>query len=83
MSSINIKPISELRSYSKVLREVTPEEPVFLTHKGSGRYAIVDIGAYQRLKTELELMSALADGEESARVNGWVPLSKIVKHADN
>jgi len=39
----NIKPISDLRNYSEVLRDVTIDSPVFLTKNGRGRYAIFDI----------------------------------------
>jgi prevent-host-death family protein len=72
-----IKPISELRNYNTVLREVTADTPVFLTKNGHGRFAIVDIRAYEKLRTELELMSALAEGEESARKRGWVSLQEL------
>ena len=39
----NIKAISDLRNYSKVLRDVAMGAPEFLTKSGCGRYAIVDI----------------------------------------
>jgi prevent-host-death family protein len=74
-----IKPISELRNYNTVLREVTTDTPVFLTKNGHGRFAIVDIRAYERLRTELELMSALAEGEESARKCGWTSMDSAIK----
>ncbi|EHO54524.1 type II toxin-antitoxin system prevent-host-death family antitoxin [Lentilactobacillus kisonensis] len=44
----NIKPISELRSYNKLLDEVTPENPVILTKNGYGKYAIIDIAEYEK-----------------------------------
>ena len=69
-----IKPISELRNYNRVLREVTVDSPVFLTKDGHGRFAIVDIRAYDKLRTELDLISALVDGEATARKEGWVSL---------
>ena len=75
-----IKPISELRNYNTVLREVTPDTPVFLTKNGHGRFAIVDIRAYERLRTELGLMSALSEGEESARKCGWVSMDTAAKN---
>lgn len=37
------------------------------------------IRAYERLHTELELMSALAEGEESARKCGWVSMDSAMK----
>ena len=33
----NIKPVSDLRSYNEVLRDVAVGEPVFLTKNGRGR----------------------------------------------
>ncbi|MGF2384905.1 type II toxin-antitoxin system prevent-host-death family antitoxin [Lentilactobacillus otakiensis] len=46
----NIKPISELRSYNKLLAEVTPENPVILTKNGYGKYAIVDIDEFEKFE---------------------------------
>ena len=74
-----IKPISDLRNYNTVLREVTEDVPVFLTKNGRGRFAIVDIRSYERSRAELELMSALSEGEESARTNGWVSMDSAMK----
>ena len=37
----NIKPVSDLRNYNEVLRDIAVGEPVFLTKNGRGRYAIV------------------------------------------
>ena len=73
------KTISELRNYNTVLREVTVDSPVFLTKNGHGRFAIVDIRAYEKLRAELELMSTLAEGEESARKGGWVSMDSAMK----
>ncbi|MDA3925908.1 MAG: prevent-host-death protein [Kiritimatiellae bacterium] len=74
-----IKPVSELRNYNTVLREVTPETPVFLTKNGHGRYAIVDLNGYEKLRSELDLMSALAKGEASVRESGWVDMDSAKK----
>ena len=39
----NIKPISDLRNYGEVLRNVTIWSPVFLRKNRHGRYAVLDI----------------------------------------
>ena len=39
----NIKPISDLRNYNEVLRDIAIGEPVFLTKNGRGKFVIVDI----------------------------------------
>ena len=41
-----IRPVSDLRNYNEVLRDIAVGEPVFLTKNGRGRYAIVDIEEY-------------------------------------
>ena len=45
----NIKPISDLRNYNEVLRDVAVGSPVFLTKNGRGKYAIVDILDYEKV----------------------------------
>ena len=44
----NIKPISDLRNYNEVLRDIAVGAPVFLTKNGRGRYAIVDMEEYEK-----------------------------------
>lgn len=49
----NIRPISDLRNYSEVLRDVTVGAPVFLTKNGQGRYVILDIQDYEAMQSSL------------------------------
>jgi hypothetical protein len=60
-------------------RDKPADTPVFLTKNGHGRYAIVDINGYERLRSELDLMSALAEGEASGRKSGWVDMDSAMK----
>ncbi len=39
----NIVPVSDLRNYPEVLRNVTKEQPVYLTKNGRGSYVLMDI----------------------------------------
>ena len=39
----NIKPISDLRNYTEVLKEAQEGSPVFLTKNGRGEYVILDM----------------------------------------
>ena len=55
----NIKPVSDLRNYNEVLSDIAVGEPVFLTKNGRGRYAILDIKEYEKLRAELKLISEL------------------------
>ncbi len=75
----NIKPVSDLRNYNEVLRDITFGEPVFLTKNGRGKYAIVDIAEYEKMKAALKLMSELAKGEQSGREKGWIGIEEVEK----
>ena len=61
----NIKPISDLRNYSDVLRDVAVGAPVFLTKNGRGRYAILDMRDFERAQATIQLMNELAKGRKS------------------
>lgn len=73
----NIKPISDLRNYTEVLKETTEGAPVFLTKNGRGEYVILDMKDYDRMKATLTLMSKLEEGEESARKDGWISADDV------
>ena len=68
----NIRPVSDLRNYAEVLKEISFEEPVFLTKNGWGRYVIVDIEEYEKTKAIIKLMGKLAKAEKSAGEKGWL-----------
>lgn len=73
----NIKPISDLRNYTELLKEIGENAPVFLTKKGRGEYVILDIKEYDRLKAQLTLLSKLEEGEQSAREQGWLTADEV------
>lgn len=75
----NIKPVSDLRNYNEVLRDISVGEPVFLTKNGRGRYAIVDIEEYEKMQSVIKLMSELSNGEESAKAKGFVDITDVEK----
>lgn len=66
---MNIKPISDLRNYNQVLQEVSNEQPVFLTKNGRGKYAVIDIEDYDKLKASLEVAESLKDAEASGTID--------------
>jgi prevent-host-death family protein len=72
----NIKPVSDLRNYNEVLRDVAAGEPVFLTKNGRGRYALMDMADYEKTQAALKLMSQLAEGEKSGYEKGWLSMVK-------
>ena len=61
-----IMPVTDLRNYGEVLREVSPGSPVFLTRNGRGRYAIVDIGDWDRRAAAESLVAELDRGRATA-----------------
>lgn len=79
----SIKPVSDLRNYNEVLRDVEGGEPVFLTKNGRGRYVILDMEEYEKITATMKLMSELEKGERSAREKGWIDFSEIEKEFAN
>lgn len=68
----NIKPVSDLRNYTEVLRDIAVGEPVFLTKNGRGRYVIVDMEDYENQRAALKLLSELSRAEKTAEEKGWL-----------
>ena len=73
----SIKPVSDLRNYKKVLRDVAIKEPVFLTKNGRGCYALMDIQDYERLQVTIRIFSELSKGEKSALESGWLSADEV------
>ena len=61
-----IMPVTDLRNYGEVLREVAPGSPDFLTRNGRGCYAVVDIEDWEMREAARELVSELDRGRASA-----------------
>jgi len=73
----NIKPVSDLRNYNEVLRDVEVGAPAFLTKNGRGKYVILDIEDYEKMYAVRRLMSELEEGERSAREEGWIKADEV------
>ena len=73
----NIKPISDLRSYTAVLDEVAQGSPVFLTKNGRGRYVIQDIADYERHEAERTLLAQLDFGKRVADERGTLTTDQV------
>ena len=76
----NIKPISELRNYGEVLRDVAIGSPVFLTKNGHGRYAVMDIEEYREYEKMLAwryLENELDKGRRSGEEKGWFDADEV------
>ena len=73
----NIKPISDLRSYTAVLDEVAQGSPVFLTKNGRGRYVSQDISDYERYEAEKTLLAQLDYGKRVADERGILTTEQV------
>lgn len=63
----NIRPVSDLRNYNEVLKDIAIGEPVFLTRNGRGRYAIIDMDEYEKYKATIKLLSKLSEAEREVK----------------
>ena len=78
----NIKPISDLRNYSDVLKEVDASSRVYLTRNGHGEYGILtmkEIDELDRLKAAYTLFANLQRAEERAQKEGWIEAEDLEK----
>ena len=73
----NIRPVSDLRNYNEVLRDVAVKEPVFLTKNGRGRYVLMEIQDYERMQATISLLPELSKGEQSVKENDWLTLDVV------
>ena len=75
----NIKPISDLRNYSKVLDEVAVGSPVYLTKNGRGKYAVLDLAEYEKQQATIKMLAKLAEAEQSVEKEGWKSMDDLKK----
>ena len=76
----NIKPVSDLRNYGEVLRDVAVGAPVFLTKNGRGKFAILDMYDYERTQAAVRLMNEAAKGRKSGEEKGWASAEEVKEH---
>ena len=75
-----IKPISDLRNYTEVLKEVDAVSRVYLTRNGHGAYAIMSIeeaDELDRLKAAHMIAADLNRAKERAEREGWISDDEI------
>lgn len=76
----NIKPISDLRNYNDVLKDVSVGQPVFLTKNGRGRYVMVDMAEYEKTQATIKLLSKLNEAENAVKDgNVWLSPEDVQK----
>ena len=75
----NIKPVSDLRNYEDVLRDVSVGEPVFLTEHGRGQFVVLDIADYEKMWATIRLMREVGRGRKSGETKGWLSWEDVEK----
>lgn len=78
----SIKPISDLRNYTEVLKEVDARHRVYLTRNGHGAYTIMSIeeaDELDRLRAMFRLLSDLKTSNEEADAMGWIAAAELEK----
>lgn len=78
----NIKPVSDLRNYTEVLKEVDAFNRVYLTRNGHGQYGILtmaEIDELDRYRAAYTLFSKLKSAEEHAAREGWISADDLEK----
>ena len=75
-----IKPISDLRNYTEILKEVDSNERVYLTRNGHGAYAIMSIeeaDELDRIKALHYLVGELDKAHAEAEAKGWITAKEL------
>ncbi len=78
----NIKPISDLRNYTEVLKQVDASRRVYLTRNGRGEYGILtmaEIDELDRYRAAYTLFSRLKKAGERADKEGWISADELEK----
>lgn len=81
----NIKPISDLRNYTDILKQVDVSKRVYLTRNGHGEYGILtmdEIDELDRCRAAYQLISKLKKSEERANLEGWIPSEDVEKELE-
>ena len=81
----NIKPISDLRNYTDILKQVDVSKRVYLTRNGHGEYGILtmdEIDELDRYRAAYQLISKLKKLEERANLEGWIPSEDVEKELE-
>ncbi|MDQ0216285.1 prevent-host-death family protein [Oikeobacillus pervagus] len=77
----NIKPVSDLRNYNDVLKDISVGNPVFLTKNGRGKFAILDIEDYEKSQATIKLLSKLMEAEKAIKTGEeWLTEEQVKKN---
>lgn len=81
----NIKPVSDLRNYTSVVKEVSYGNRVYLTKNGHGTIAMIDMKELDELERQIALYKfkvAMQEAEDSVREEGTISLADLKKELE-
>jgi len=81
----SIKPISDLRNYTEILKEVDVKQRVYLTRNGHGAYTIMSMeesDELDRMRAMVRLLSDLRAAEKEADRDGWIEADELEKELE-
>lgn len=73
-----IRPSADLRNHYSELSKACREhrQPVYITVNGRGDTVLVGMTEYEQMRSELELLRALADADEDVRAGRVAPIEE-------
>ena len=77
-----IRPISDMRKYMDVLKEVDERKRVYFTRNGHGAYAIMtmeEADELDRLRNLVMLLADLRESDKEANRKGWIESADFEK----
>jgi prevent-host-death family protein len=63
----NIVPVSEMRYYNQILRDVNQGSQVILTTNGRAKYAVIDVDEWRKTQATIQLLEELQKGYTSLK----------------
>ena len=78
----NIKPVSDLRNYTSVVKEVSFGNRVYLTKNGHGTIAMLDMKELDEMEKQIALLKfqvAMKEAEQSVVEEGTVSIEDLKK----
>lgn len=76
----NIKPVSDLRNYTNVVKDVSYGNRVYLTKNGHGTIAMIDMQELDEMEKQLALYKfqlAMQEAERSIQEEGVVSIDDL------
>ena len=78
----NIKPISDLRNYTEVLKEVDTTSRVYLTRNGHGEYVILTMEEIDELDRYKEAYTLFFKLKSNRLILGWIFNTPFIVYND-